>query len=246
MTRARMYRASSATVWRAVPDALKAANLAPPQIVSASQLAIAWPMLPMGPRERKSELRVFVSPFAEPARVYVGSVMRTPSPDDSRMLIVRYNTGELEASFFTALEKIVGEAGQPISTRVERRVEAVRALLGAAAASDACLARLEADEPPALGPDGGVSAPLKIPESDAIPVVPTGKQRDRVGREARIDATVTEDGAIVGARLIRTAAADEAFEAAVVGAASLWHYRPANIDGCHVPVRMTLAVQFGK
>lgn len=50
VTRARMYRASSAAVWRAVPDALKAVNLVTPQLVAASQLAVAWQMMPMGPR----------------------------------------------------------------------------------------------------------------------------------------------------------------------------------------------------
>lgn len=246
-TRARMYSASSAAVWRAVPEALKAMNLVPATTAAASQFVVASSLFPAGLRkEQRSELHVFVSPFAEPARVYAGSVMRSPSPDAARLVIVRYNTGELESAFFSALERIVKEAGQTIPMSSERRAAAARGLLGAAADADPCLARLESDEPPALGPEGTVAAPLKIPESDVTPVVPAGKQRDRVGREARIDTTVTEDGAIAGARLINTAATDEAFAGAVLGAASLWHYRPAKVGGCHVPVRLTLAVQFAK
>src|SRR5262245_34147441 len=99
--RARMYRLSSAEVWRAVPDALKAINVVFPKVNAARQYAVAWTFQPIAkPKAQRSELRVFVSPFAEPARVYVGSIMRDPPPDGGPGERVRYNAGELEQSFF--------------------------------------------------------------------------------------------------------------------------------------------------
>jgi hypothetical protein len=247
LNRARMYRVPSAEVWRAVPNVLKSMNLATPKVSASIQFAIAWQLLPMGlPKERRSELRAFVSPFAEPARVYAGSIKRTPSPDDPRAQVVQYNTGELEAAFFTALEKAVGEQGHAIPVRADLRAAAAHRLLGAAADADPCMKRLEDDEPPVLGAEGGVAAPLKLPDSDVPPVYPSAVRRRSVGAEARIDVTIAEDGAIIGARLINADAADEAFTTAIVGAASLWHYRPSRVGGCNVPVRLTLAVQLSK
>jgi hypothetical protein len=243
-TRARMYRLRSADVWRAVPDALKSASVVFPKINAASQFATAWSIEPMTrPRERRSELRVFVSPYAEPARVYVSSIMRDPDPGDSRNDIVRYNAGELESAFFTALEKAIGQPGEPIPMAAPARAALAHRLLGAAADTDVCLKRLEDDEPLGMNPDGGVMAPQKIKDSDAIPVYAGGKPRDRNAGQPRIDATITEDGALIPVRLIQTGTTEAAFTAAVLGAASLWHYEPVKIDGCNVPVRLTLAVE---
>lgn len=243
-TRARMYPMPSAEVWRVVPQALKAINLAFPRTIASAQFAIAWQLQPMNlPQERRSELRVFVSPYAEPARVYAGSIMREPSPDDSRILSVRYNTGELESAFFAALEKILGHPGERVPLDAGRRAATAHRLLGAAADSDPCLKRLEEDEPFGMNPDGGVMAPQKIPETEAVPVAPGRRPRDKAAGQPRIDATITEDGALVGARLVQMSSRDDAFASAVLGAASLWHYQPVKIDGCYVPVRLTLAVQ---
>lgn len=242
--RARMYPLRSADVWRVVPEVLKSANLVFPKIVPDSQFAVAWTLQPMTqPKERRSELRVFVSPFAEPARVYVGSIMREPVPDDPRTERTRYNTGELEKAFFEALERTIHQQGELIPVNAGQRAAMAHRLLGATADADRCLARLEADEPPAFDSERGLIAPLKIAESDAPPVYQGGKQRGRGSGEARIDATVTEDGAIMGAHLINAASNDDALADAVLGAASLWHYRPARVGGCSAPVRLTLAIK---
>jgi TonB family protein len=240
--RARMYRKSSAEVWSAVPETLKAMNLTQPRLAAGQQFVIAWSMMPLGqPRERRSELRVFVSPFAEPARVYVGSIMRDRDPENPRMERLRYNAGELEAEFFRALERRIGEPGENIPVRADTRAAAARRLLGGAGDAHPCLTRLEQDDSPALDPENGVSAPQKIPESDVTPVGALGNLKKQPPAPVRVEATITEDGAVIGSRVLR-GQADERYTNAVLDVMSLWHYRPVTVDGCRVPARITLAV----
>ena len=84
LDRARMYPQPAAQVWKAALDTLAALKLKTDEVDAAHQFvvtkfraygdsSVAGPDVP-GYRPQRFQLHVFVSPFAEPARVHVASV----------------------------------------------------------------------------------------------------------------------------------------------------------------------------
>ena len=96
-----------------------------------------------------------------------------------------------------------------------------------------------AAEPSPVRVGFGVRQPMKVGGSD--PVYPAIAQAARVQGIVIIEATISADGHIVNARILRSV---PLLDQAALEAVRSWEYTPTMLNGVPVPVIMTVTVQF--
>jgi len=245
--RARMYALPSRQVWDAALATLKRAHLGITEIDRGAQAAVTamsdfdrakmpLPELPARYQPRKVQFHMFVSPFAEPARVYVGSILQVDDSFAPDMTAYLYGVPGLEGWLFGELEAVLGQGGRTMPATPEAR-EALAQSLGASASSSGC-----------AGVGGSVPAGAQVKEPQPIkitrvqPVYP-GKG-EYAGGIVKVEATLQEDGSIVGARALQNAGPSAQYARAAVEAVRLWRYRPTRVGDCPMQIVMTVRVEF--
>jgi TonB family protein len=207
------------------------------------------PHLPEGDVPSRVRFEVFVSPFAEPARIYVGSLLEVrrkvrsrdalPTAEgmrSSRVLeVTHHNSPILNAALMTQIAEAFGQAGLPIPAHTAQRRQLVLSVL-----------KDEADDCVRGGPtpDGAKpTAPRPIPLSIPEVIYPAAALDKRVQGTVQIAFTLMEDGGVADIRLL-SPPVDQQLEASAIGAASLLLWVPARFGGCAVPSEITYGARY--
>lgn len=246
----RLFPLRSREAWQRVQTRLEELGLSKEKLDRTNQVTITnwrnvdakgmeWLRVPRLPEPYVAErvrFEVFVSPFAEPARVYVGSMMEARDRlAGSRARATTYNLAELNAALMAEITRVLGADGVPIPQESERRRQLALSALGDEA--DDCLRQAS------IPKDGKVTSPRKIPVSEFEILYPAGASEQRKAGAVRVEFSVLEDGGVTGVRLLDPPLGDP-FEASAMGAASLLIYSPARRDGCPVPVVAIYTVRY--
>lgn len=241
---ARAYGQSSATVWNAVQDVADAWELKTITNDESSQVLVSrWkrfsdfegspffqsvPTLPVGGAQSvpvEFQLHVFVSPFVEPARVHVATVLRTELDETE---YVHHDVGFVGAEF---LREVATRLGAPGVTIAVDRVTGSRP----------CVAAGDRASPTA----GSVDLALVRRLTDFEFFYPASQSEALV----LLEVTIGFDGTVVASRVVSVNGPQlvepNVFAQAAENIVSLWRYRPAERDGCPVSVTATVALSFG-
>ncbi|HUR32542.1 MAG TPA: TonB family protein [Vicinamibacterales bacterium] len=242
---ARMYPGSSRDMWTVVNTLAHTAGLEIDTRDDGHQLLITkWIKVDDRARRtfgglagtnrqpRRIRLTMYVSPFVEPARVHLGSMVEVreqgPGGGDFRF----YNVAELQQWFFGALDRMAG-VGTPLPISAVHRRRLARSLVQTLGV-DPCFEddlRLNA---------GSGTRPLETVFKEQ-PIYPAAKYRSQ--GEMTFETRVLEDGVVVPISVVGPAPAEDLRRAAV-GAMGLWRMVPLSIDGCAVPASMPMHASF--
>lgn len=248
--RARIYGIDSAKAWEAARALSTELGLKADKTAAAEQfLATKW--APFRSKQRPDlavfstssglesedfQLHVFVSPFAEPARVYLGSVVQFSGRHRAGGPVqhsVAYSAGQVEEWFFAQLERKLGQAGRPIPTALEARKLLARTLLGDRAGP--CLSPSP--------PKGDLTPPERIKHSVVEIVYPPAEREAWHQAQVVTQFTVSEDGGVFGEHIVGEAPPPQ-FQVSVLGAISLLRYRPPRLGECPVPAITSYTVHY--
>jgi TonB family protein len=247
---ARLFGLRSHAAWQRVEVRLKELGLSAAKVDRANQVAITnwrgvdakgmgWLRLPPLPKSYVADqvrFEVFVSPFVEPARVYVGSMMEVKDVlSGSGARATAYNLVELNRALMTELTTALEGEGVPIPRQIEQRRQLALSALGDEA--DDCLRQASHQK------GGKITPPSKVPVSKFDVIYPAGALEQRKAGTVRVMFILLEDGAVTDVRLQDPPLGDP-FEASAMGAASLLVYSPGRLHGCPVPVNMTYTVRY--
>jgi TonB family protein len=236
--RARMYPKPAAEMWQAVQATLAEVKLKTAEVDAANQVLITKfkgygadsatePRIP-GYHADRFQLHVFVSPFAEPARVHVGSVTQLTKMRGGTSTM--YNGGEAEAWFFERLEKKLGMAGRPIPVDRAERIALAQEL----GAPEPC--RPNRDDP---------STPAAVIEKSRVEIeFPAAAAANATKGTVVLGVTVGEDGGIYQLQAKEDSAPDQQFRNAAMGAVWLFRFTPARFGTCPVHARFDWTVPF--
>jgi TonB family protein len=178
---------------------------------------------------------VFVSPFAQPARVYVGSLVEARKAGPGSASATAYNVRNLNQALMGEIAKAVGQDGFPIPTPQDERRRLALSLLREGA--DACSKQ---ESPP---PGAKITPPQKIRDSEFPVLYPPAALSEGVEGSVQVEFTVLEDGSVRDPRLVGSPLGHQ-LEASALGAASLLLYRPTKLGECSVPTVVTYTVHY--
>jgi TonB family protein len=263
--RARLYPRPSREVWAHVLTLLKDVGFTTDHVDRDAQVVITkWQgvdrsspsgmpdfNLPSPYAAQRFQLHLFVSPYAEPARVYVGAIVianNKRADSDWSQKVERqydrryYDLRVIEAWILDKLSEKVGAAGQPIPRNVRKRAMLTQSLLTAGSEAR-CVERLAAGTPP---PANGaeISQPKRVEITAVQPVFPGGDLDKGRSAVVRVEGTLMEDGSIWELKALDAGEPDTEFFAAAVHATSLWRFNPTRVDGCPVPAVITVTAKF--
>jgi hypothetical protein len=256
---ARMYPRPKAEIWRTVLVWLKAQKIATDKVDQDLQLVVTKPIvvtrktfgfdaIAIDPSLVFAQTRVyiFVSPFIEPARVYVASTADGRVTDEPREDPLSFN----RLSYY---QPVIGEwVLKQISAQVGTEGEAIPT----AWAPRRALARTLAPNPgdPCLSEEFAAMVRGKRwrPEDlvdpkkrfELQPVYPTDLIAQRRTGLLELDAVVNEDGLTRVNRVMPGDPLPSAFVTAARGAVSFWRYQPAIIGACPIECGLTIYVNF--
>jgi hypothetical protein len=241
-TQGRLFDLPSRKAWDRVQDRLKALGLGTDKKDGKNQLLLTrwaefgnhrldWLSRPKTWLEYAPErvrFEVFVSPFVEPARLYVGSVTQVRQVMGRGVQAILYNDPTVNAALLTELAKGLGQDGLEIPSSREERVK-----LAASAPNskpDACGLQGEA----CRVSSGKVEKPQTLPLSQFEVVFPEEAARERVEAPVVVQLDVSEDGAVVAGQVLGTPRGHQ-LDASAAGATSLLVFSPLRLCGCPAP-----------
>jgi hypothetical protein len=244
--RARMYALPSRQAWEAALATLKGAHIGVSEIDRGAQAVVTVmadfdrakmpvPELPERYLPGKVQFHIFVSPFTEPARVYLGSILQVEDRLAGEIAYV-YGARVLEEWLFERLEAVLGQVGRAMPATPAARA-ALAESLGGSPSRSGCAASAGSFRPGAQIKD---PQPIKI--TRVQPVYP-GKG-EYTGGMVKVEATLLEDGSIVEARAVENTGPSAQYAWAAAEAVRLWRYRPTRADDCPVQTNMTVRVNF--
>lgn len=243
----RLFDIRSPQAWELVQKRLKELGFSPAKMDRAGHILLTkwreigakgmeWLPAPLAPQPymaKRIRFEVFVSPFAEPARVYIGSLMEASETQTSSSAAA-YNVSTANKALMGEIAKAFGQDGVPIPPDAEQRRQLALSMRGA-----------EADDCVRHGrPEGGkITPPRKFSISQFEVIYPAPALKDRIEGAVQVEFTILEDGAVTDVRLLGPPLGAQ-LEAAAIGAASLLLYTPAKLDDCHIPSIMTFTVRY--
>ena len=186
------------------------------------------PRLPEQYAPVRARFEVFVSPFVEPARLYVGSVteLRQMTGEVSQALL--YNDRTLNEALLKELAKALGQDGSQIPSSSEERRKLAASILKDR--TDECARQSES----CRGSSSQLQRPEKLALSEFEIPFPEQAARERVEAPVVVELDVSEDGAVVGGRLQGSPIGHQ-LEASAAGATSLLVFSPLRLCGCPAP-----------
>lgn len=245
----RMYAVKSDQAWQRVQDQLRTLGFSFDKVDRTNHVVLTkwrapkaegleWLPTARLPEEYVPErvrFLVFVSPFAEPARVYVGSMLEARKLGLTRASATVYNLRNLNDALMSEMSKALGEEGVPIPPDHAARRGLALSLLRDSA--DDCSKRESAP------PGAKITPPQKIPISEFEVLYPPAAIKERAEGQVKVEFTVLEDGGVIDARLLDPPLGRQ-LGASALGAASLLLYRPTSLGECSVPTVMTYTVNY--
>ena len=246
---ASMYAVPHAAAWQALLDVVTEAKLGIDERreaqgllitksveVSRDRFGVGPPDLPVPFDKAAVQFYVFVSPFAEPARVYVGSLVIGSSKaqvhDAPEASLVVYNSWALGTWLLARITQRLNVPAQLIPQTVDRRNALAQSLLPYV---DACLK-------PNRAHTGVVKDPVPIYRMD--PVYPEDQLALRNTATVDVDGMVDEDGAFVPLRVRSDTPVSPTIEGAALAAAELWRFRPFQDGNCAAAGQITVELSF--
>jgi TonB family protein len=214
--------------------------------------------MPDRPRSARVQLHILVSPYVQPARVFVGSKsdlvgMRAPDGEFTGVERRFYNVPRVGHWFLDHLSSRLKVTGAAVPREHGARRDLARSLV-TNPESEACLsgpipvlpARGRGRTGPGAGAPGRGQPPAATPVTlrEERPAFPGDQQRRGVSVTVILQSEVTEDGWVSPRRVVKSTAPDRTFDEAAMGAVSLWRVRPPLVDGCPVPTPMTTVTTF--
>lgn len=178
----------------------------------------------------------FVPTGVDPTRLYVGTVVRSRDPW-SRDVRIAFQSGPPEAWLHARVEAALGVESTAIPRDPVARGNLVRELAGASdsrcAGIPGSIVRVD---------EGGVRAPVLIPESRLAPIYPelTGDRARPV--QVVVEAVVDEAGAVSSVWIPRDAKHDPEVAVTARELVRMWRFHAAIADGCAVPVVFKVTV----
>jgi TonB family protein len=186
---------------------------------------------------RRIRFEVFVSPFAEPAHVYIGSViegvqvgLQTSAP------AIGYNDSNLNRALMREIAKALGEDGLPIPADFGERRQLARSILKEEA--DDCLRQ---GPPSAEG--AKVTPPRKIPLSEFKFFYPAAAMKEKTEGTVRVEFVILEDGGVTDLRVLDAVLGNQ-LDILAMGVVSLLFYSPTKLNECNVPAFLTYSVHY--
>lgn len=245
----RLFRVRSPAAWQVVQKRLSELGLATDKVDRENQFTLTkWRdvgakgmewlpalQLPEGYVAEQVRFEVFVSPFAEPARVYVGSLMQARKVGSAPGSATVYNVSALNMALMAEIARALGDEGVPIpEDREQRRRLALASLEDEA---DECLRQ---GSPPK---NARLTPPKRISASVFEPLYPADAVRERKEGSVQVEFTILEDGGVTGVRSLGLPLGHQ-LERSAMGAASLLLYSPTKLNECRVPTVMTYTVHY--
>jgi TonB family protein len=201
---------------------------------------LGTPEVDMPYRPREVEFHIFVSPFVEPARLYVGSVVRAMALSDRKRVRVIFNIPDVNSALVEQFEIALGQKGLPISRDVDERLELSLALRGED--HDPCQG-ITAQGFAVIDAEERLQPPKKIQITEIPIAYPAAARGAGVQGTVTVKLTILEDGAVVSPQLQDETRGYQLLSAAL-GPLSLLRYRPARLKGCPVPTLVDYTVRF--
>lgn len=249
MPERQLFDLRSRAAWDLVQTRLKELGLSADKTDRANQVVVTkwtdigakgveWlpaPELPVPYFAKRVRFEVFVSPFAEPARVSVGSLTEAAKVRSPAVTATVYNLANVNRPLMGQLAKALGGTGQAIPVDVGERRKLALSILGDEA--DDCLRGGPPDKSATITP------PRKIPLSvfDVLypaPALDEGKQGT-----VQVGFTILEDGAVASVHVLGPPIGHQ-LEASALGAASLLLYSPTRLGRCPSSATMTYTVRY--
>jgi hypothetical protein len=243
---ARMYATSSSNAWTAVRNALNRLKVGTHYVsdehhyLTTKWIGMTTPAgrivgdLGLGAdvKVNRFMLVAFVSPFVEPARVHVRSVVDVANRGRRGSQFLLYNLPAASQLVFRELENVATSRPLPIS-------QITRAQIASALAPERspCATGLSAEQYEA--------APTQLPRRlfDWAPSYPADSLAKHRNGIVGIEGHLFEDGTLLPIAVLNRPADDD-LTAAALGAASLWHFTPASTEGCTRPLDIAIEIQF--
>jgi TonB family protein len=237
----RMYSLRSKAAWEAVCRWVKTAGLKTASVDGPNQLLLTrWEKasgkglrvadpLPTGFALTRFQIQIFVSPFVEPARVYVTSLVEgTLGDGTTRKTAIFYNVALTSERVLDDLSREFGEPGRRIPTSSAARAELARLLQPGIA-------------PCTAAPGGAPTPPTRIAHVEPLyPATAIAESRQGV---VTLQTVLQEDGTVCPLKKAESAGETDMLSA-LRGAVTTWRYRPAMLGGCPIPVIMTVSSKF--
>ncbi|MCC7126047.1 MAG: energy transducer TonB [Acidobacteria bacterium] len=151
-----------------------------------------------------------------------------------------------DAKWFKSYDRAreLAVAARVASERAVSEAEAGKARADAEAAAAAAKAKADAEMRATLAKTavrvgGAIRAPRKV--KDVPAVYPAIAKSTRVGGTVQLELTITPDGKVGDARVIRSV---PLLDQAALDAAKQWEYAPTRVKGVAVPVIINVAMEF--
>jgi hypothetical protein len=244
-----MLKLPSAEVWGRVRAAVDSLGLDVEQVDPNHQVLRtrwyrpghkkrAWlesPTLPRGYENPRMQFLVYVSPFVEPARLYVGSVLELERSSDQKA--VAHNVRQVNLALMGKLEEVLGQQAWNVPADRDERAKLQLTLRGGL--PDACAATSAAGD----FDDADIVPPEKITVSEYPVQFTDAAMRAHRGGAVRLELILTEDGTLAG---IRPGGEPIGFdlEKAAAGPLSLLLYTPTRRGSCPVVTTVNITVNF--
>ena len=238
----RLFDMSSGDAWRRVQERLKELGLEAEETDGKNRLLVTRPVYFGDPRFEwlprprlsrqyasvRTRFEVFVSPFVEPARLYVGSVTELRQLTAKVTPAVLYNDPTVNTALLRQLAKAFAQDGFPIpASREERQKLAASMLKGQ---PDECSRRMQSCHVSSSELD----KPEKLALSEFEVVFPEQAARERVEAAVVVQLDVSEDGAVFGGQVLGSQRGHQ-LEVSAAGATSLLVFSPLRRCGCPAP-----------
>jgi hypothetical protein len=238
----RLFDMSSKDAWRRVQDRLKELGLAVEKADGKNRLLLTrwahfgdsrlqWLARPKLRGEYAAEqvrFEVFVSPFVEPARLYVGSVTQLRLMTGRVSKAILYNDPTVNTALLRQLAQALGQDGFPIPASQEERQKLAASMLKGK--PDECARRIES----CRVSSSRLDKPEKLALSEFEVVFPEQAARERVEAPVVVQLDVSEDGAVVGGQVLGSRRGHQ-LEVSAAGATSLLVFSPLRLCGCPAP-----------
>lgn len=243
---ARMYAASSAAAWSGLRNALASLKAGTTYVNdqehylttkwlaadSAAGRAVGSFGLGANVKVRRFMLVAFVSPFVEPARVHVHSIVEAENRGWKKGEFVLYNIPAVSEMMFRLLEGIAESRPLPISEIA--RAELARTLAPERSGCEAGLAEEHRERDPNH---------LPKPLHTWRPYYPAESLAQHRTGVVTIQGRLFEDGTLLPISVIHRPPENDLTSSAL-GAASLWHFRPGMVDDCARPQDIMMELSF--
>jgi hypothetical protein len=238
----RVFGMSSRDAWARVQDRLKELGLEAENTDGENRLLLTKPVyfghrrFEWLPRPKLSQqyasvrtrFQVFVSPFVEPARLYVGSVTELRRVKGKASHAMLYNDPTVNTALLRQLAKALGQDGFPIPASQEERQKLAASMLKGK--PDECSRRIES----CRVSSSRLDKPEKLALSEFEVVFPEQAARERVEAPVVVQLDVSEDGAVVGGQVLGSRRGHQV-EVSAAGATSLLVFSPLRLCGCPAP-----------